>query len=104
MFATYLERLVAAFESNPGAKMARCGMLVDYGGTDFTFATPECCLQREYASPTWGASGVRQDQLYFESIVSANGWSEERGDIVLVDETLCRANTDPLGGLRDGYL
>jgi glycosyltransferase involved in cell wall biosynthesis len=104
MFPLYLERLVATFREHPAAKMVRCGMVVSGGRTNFSFATPECCLRREYASPTWTSSGVRHDQQYFESIVRRNGWSEANGDIVLVPEALCRANSDPRGGLRSGRL
>jgi glycosyltransferase involved in cell wall biosynthesis len=102
MFPTYLERLAAAFAANPRAKMVRCGMVVSAGRVDFSHATPECCLRRAYATPTWTAAGIKQDQLYFSSILAANGWSEEKGDIVILAEVLCRANTDPQGGLRSG--
>jgi glycosyltransferase involved in cell wall biosynthesis len=104
MFPHYLERLVTAFREHPNAQMARCGMIVSGGRTNFSFATPECCLRREFATPTWTSSGNRHDQQYFESIVRANGWSEASGEVVLVPEALCRANTDPRGGLRSGRL
>ncbi len=104
MFPGYLERIVQAFEANPAARMVRCGMIVSDGTTNFTFATPECCLRREFATPSWSDSGPGHDQLYFRQIVDANGWSEEGGEIVLLREALCRANADPRGGLRDGRL
>ncbi len=104
MFPTYLERFEAAFRANPRAKMARCGMLVPTGRTDFSHATPECCLRREYATPTWHDRDWLQDQCYFGGIVAANQWSEDRGDIFVIHEPLCRANGDPLGGLRSGRL
>ena len=72
-------------------------------GRHFTFATPECCLRREFATATWG-DDFSHDQLYFGSIVHTHRWSEENGDIVTIHEPLCRANADPVGGLRSGRL
>ena len=103
MFPTYLERMARAFEEHPTASMVRCGMYRGDGQINFTFATPVCCLRREYATPTWQAVG-RQDLQYYQTIVEANGWSEEHGDIVLVPEILVRARSDPRGGLRGGRL
>ncbi|MGH2368089.1 MAG: glycosyltransferase family 2 protein, partial [Chloroflexota bacterium] len=102
MFPTYLERFATAFHQNPGAKLARCGMIVSGGQMNFSYATPECCLRRAFAMPTWSSSGVTQDQVYFRSIISFNRWSEERGDIVVIPDVLCRANADPRGGVRSG--
>jgi SAM-dependent methyltransferase len=104
MFPTYLECLAAAFRANPRAKMVRCGMLVSATHVDFSYATPECCLRRPFATPGWTAAGSDHDQRYFRGIVAANGWSEERGDVVTIREALCRANADPRGGLRSGHL
>jgi glycosyltransferase involved in cell wall biosynthesis len=103
MFPTYLERIVRAFEEHPDARMVHCGMYRGDGQINFTYATPVCCLRREYATPTWQAVG-RQDLQYYQGIVEANGWSEEQGDIVLVPEILVRARSDPRGGLRGGRL
>jgi glycosyltransferase involved in cell wall biosynthesis len=103
MLPTYLERLVQAFQDQPGASMARCGRSLANGQKDFSLATPVCCLRRAYATPSWQAV-EQQDQQYFEGIVAANGWSEERGDIVVVHEVLVRARSSPRGGLRAGRL
>jgi glycosyltransferase involved in cell wall biosynthesis len=103
MFPTYLESFVSAFREHPEAKMARCGMDRRDERESFAFATPECCLRREFVTPTWGNVG-RQDQAYFSSIVNANGWSEDDGDIVVIPELLCRANSERRGGLRSGRL
>ena len=104
MFPTYLERFVGAFEKNPAARMVRCGI---YRGGDgavrFNYATPACCIRREFATPTWIGIG-QHDQRYFGDIVKANGWSEERRDIVVIAEILVRARSDPRGGLRKGRL
>ena len=35
--------------------------------------------------------------------VQRNGWSESNGSIVVVQEALCRANSNPQGGLRAGW-
>lgn len=101
MFPNYLERIVAAFQENPTAKMVRCGMYRSDGQLNFTYATPECCLRRQFATPTWSPAG-RLDQRYFSEIIDANGWSESEGDIVLVPELLLRARADKRGGLRSG--
>jgi glycosyltransferase involved in cell wall biosynthesis len=101
MFPDYLARLAAAFEAHPQARMVRCGMVVAGGAVNFSYATPEVCLRREYASPTWAAEGVLQDQMYFRRIVRQRGWREPR-DIVVVPAPLCRANSYPQGGLRAG--
>jgi glycosyltransferase involved in cell wall biosynthesis len=104
MFPTYLARLARAFVEHPHARMVRCGMLVDATTVNFSYATPECCLRAEFATPSWDDAGWAQDQRYFGSIVSTNDWSEARGDIVVVREALCRANEDSRGGLRSGHL
>ncbi len=95
----YLERFAAAFRANPRAQMVRCGMFVA-GGVDYSFATPEVCLRRRYATPTWRGGGTH-DQVYFREIVARNRWREPR-DIVALRVALCRANHDPEGGLRAG--
>jgi glycosyltransferase involved in cell wall biosynthesis/SAM-dependent methyltransferase len=103
MFPTYLENIAIAFQANPRAKMVRCGMLVPGNRIDFSHATPECCLRREYATPSW-SNNLVQDQHYFSGIVAASGWSEKNGDIIVLREALCRANSDSCGGLRSGKL
>jgi glycosyltransferase involved in cell wall biosynthesis len=103
MFPTYLERLVRAFRDHPDANMVRCGMYRGDGQLNFTLATPVCCLRREFATPTWQAVG-RQDLQYYQGIIDHQGWSEDRGDIVLVPEILVRARSDARGGLRGGRL
>ncbi len=102
MFPNYLERFAGAFESNPNAKMARAGMIVDDGTVNYSFATPEVCLRRELASPTWDPRGGAQDQRYFRRILEEHNLSEEEGSVVMIREALCRAITDPNGGLRNG--
>jgi glycosyltransferase involved in cell wall biosynthesis len=102
MFPNYLETLVNTFSLHPDAKMVRCGMIVTGGLMNLSYATPECCLQREFATAEWSTRGPAQDQRYFRQIVEKNNWSEERGDIVIVREALCRANCDAIGGLRSG--
>lgn len=103
MLPGYLDKMVEAFERNPQAKMVRCGMYVERGQVNYSHATPECWLRREFASPTWASDGSGQDQRYFSRIVSAGGWSEESGEIVLIREPLCQANAYPYGGLRSGH-
>lgn len=103
MFPTYLEQLVSAFREHPRASMVRCGMLKDDGQAHFGCATPVCCLRRQAATPTWQEI-EGHDQRYFGDIIEAHGWSEERGDIVVVPETLVRVRSDPKGGLRSGRL
>ena len=104
MFPRYLERFATAFETHPAARMVRCGMLVSNEQVNFSYATPECCLRRPYATPTWiSAGGPIQDQRYFWEIVQANRWTEANGTIVVVPEALCRANSSPQGGLRSGW-
>jgi glycosyltransferase involved in cell wall biosynthesis len=104
MFANYLERLVGAFRENPSAKMVRCGMVLSGGQVNYSHATPECCLRRQYATPTWNDRTHVHDQHYFQSIATAGQWSQQKGDIIVLHEALCRANRDPLGGLRQGRL
>lgn len=104
MFPNYLEKFVRAFESHPKAKMVRCGMIVSGGRVNFSYATPECCLRREFAVPQWVDHSPAQDQIYFNGIVKERGWSESKGDIVTLPEALCHANWDPKGGLRSGRL
>jgi glycosyltransferase involved in cell wall biosynthesis len=102
MFPDYLESHVAAFARNPKLKMVRCGMLVDDGGTNFSYATPECCLRRELATPTWEGRGGAQDQRYFSRIVLENDLALENGTVEIIPRALCRAKSDPHGGLRNG--
>jgi len=102
MFPHYLERFVAAFEQDPRAKMVRAGMIVGDGTVNYSFATPEVCLRRELASPTWDPRGGAQDQRYFGRIVEDHHLSEDDGSIVILREALSRAITDPVGGLRSG--
>jgi Glycosyl transferase family 2 len=104
MFPFYLEMFVRAFEANPTAKMVRCGMIVSGGRTNFSYATPECCLRREFVTPSWTNSNSSHDQHYFKNIINQHGWSDSKGDIITLNETLCRANCDPKGGLRGGRL
>ena len=103
MFPDYLEQFAAAFHGRPDVKMARCGMLVaNRAEPDYSYATPECCLRREFATPTWDGLGTCEDQRYFGGIVREHGWSEENGDIVLIRKALCRARKSPEGGRRGG--
>jgi glycosyltransferase involved in cell wall biosynthesis/SAM-dependent methyltransferase len=101
MFPNYLEHIVSAFQATPSAKMVRCGMLAD-GQLDYSYATPECILKRPYATPSWLNDGPAQDQNYFSRIVAENGWTEEKGDMIVLHEVLCRANANSSGGLRKG--
>ncbi|MGA2600866.1 MAG: glycosyltransferase [Bryobacteraceae bacterium] len=103
MFPKYLERLVATFQNHPEAGMIRCGMRKPDGWDNFTYATPECCLRRAYATPTW-IPEHGQDQTYFKTIAQNNDWSVENGKIVVLGEVLCAAGFDPRGGLRRGDL
>jgi glycosyltransferase involved in cell wall biosynthesis len=102
MFPHYLERFVAAFRAHPKAKLVRCGMFVTGGRQNFTYATPECCLRRQFAKPKWINKGPGQDQRYFRQLIKTHGWLERTGDIVTLNEVLCRANADARGGLRAG--
>lgn len=102
MFPNYLATFAEAFARHPEAKMVRCGMIVTNGATNFSYATPECCLRREFATADWSTRGPGQDQRYFREIVAKNGWTEITGEIVVVPEALCRANCDAIGGLRSG--
>jgi glycosyltransferase involved in cell wall biosynthesis len=104
MFPNYLESFARTFQAYPKAKMVRCGMIVSDGGTNFSYATPECCLRKEFATPDWSDDAPAHDQRYFSRIVDVNQWSETDDDIVVVRAGLCRANSDPLGGLRSGRL
>jgi glycosyltransferase involved in cell wall biosynthesis len=103
MFPDYLEKFVATFEARPQTKMVRCGMLIAGVHLDFSYATPECCIRREFATPSWESCNCH-DQVYFSSIASEHGWTVENGSIVIIREPLCRANSDGLGGLREGRL
>jgi glycosyltransferase involved in cell wall biosynthesis/SAM-dependent methyltransferase len=102
MFPDYLESQVAVFVRNPNVKMVRCGMVVSDGRTNFSYATPECCLRRELATPTWEGRGGAQDQRYFSRIVLENDLALENGTVVIIPRALCRAKSDPHGGLRNG--
>lgn len=102
MFPTYLERFVRTFQENPSASMVRCGMFVSGGKVNFSCATPECCVRQPFATSTWTNCGSAQDQKYFSNMIESNGWSTGKGDIIVIQEALCRANADPKGGLRNG--
>ena len=102
MFPTYLEQFALALGRNPAAQMACCGMVLHGGRINYSFATPEVCLRRVHATPTWREDGPGQDQRYFQRIMSNRGWKKGTRDIVLVKTALCRANRDPRGGLRAG--
>lgn len=102
MFPNYLETFANTFTLHPEAKMVRCGMIVTGGVMNLSYATPECCLRREFATAEWSTRGPAQDQRYFRQIVARNSWSEDKGEIVIVREALCRANSDAIGGLRSG--
>jgi SAM-dependent methyltransferase len=102
MFPHYLARFAAAFQEQPQAKIVRGGMIVSDGRVNYSYATPECCLRREHATPSWRNRGPAQDQRYFRRIIRTHGWTESAGDIVIIREALCRANADPEGGLRSG--
>jgi glycosyltransferase involved in cell wall biosynthesis len=101
MFPDYLESFITALREHPQSSMVRCGMQVGER-ENYSFATPECCLRREFATPTWDDQGPCQDQRYFKRIVAQNRWQEKRGDIVVIRRTLCRALRAPAGGLRSG--
>jgi hypothetical protein len=101
MFPDYLESFVNAFRENPKASLVRCGMQAG-GKENYSLATPECCVRREFATPTWDDHGPCQDQRYFKSIVTRHRWQEKRGDIVVIPRPLCRALQAPAGGLRSG--
>jgi glycosyltransferase involved in cell wall biosynthesis len=103
MYRLYLERLVSTFLRHPDAEMVRCGMRKPDGWDNFTYATPECCLRRRYATPTW-IPEHGQDQTYFKTIARNNDWSVENGKIVVLGEVLCSAGFDLRGGLRRGDL
>ncbi len=102
MFPDYLREFAAAFRAHPGAKLVRCGMVDRRGGVNFSYATPECCLRRRFATPSWDGAGPCEDQRYFGCIVESHGWTREAGDVVVLDKALCRSNSDPMGGLRSG--
>jgi glycosyltransferase involved in cell wall biosynthesis len=103
MFPRYLERFVSAFQANPEVGMVRCGMRKPNGWDNFSYATPECCLRRNFATPTWTPEHGH-DQIYFRTIAEKNGWSVENGGIRVIGEVLCAAGFDLRGGLRRGEL
>ena len=102
MLPGYLETFAKAFRDNPRAKMVRCGLILASGRTVYSDATPECCLRREFATPTWDDRGPMQDQRYFGRIRRRNRWTKARGDVVVVRKALVRAGHAPEGGLRAG--
>ena len=104
MCPDYLATFIETFRADARARLVRVGMRATNGRADYSYATPECCLRRVDASPTWADEDYEQDQHYFERIVSARGWTAERGEIVTVRKVLCQAHTDPAGGLRAGAL
>lgn len=104
MFPHYLESFANAFVAHPQTKMVKCGMMLNKGQIDYSYATPECCLPREFATPTWPVGVFMPDQQYFQRIVATNGWSEADGSIVVIREVLCRAHADPQGGQRARHM
>ncbi|HWM89284.1 MAG TPA: glycosyltransferase family A protein [Thermoanaerobaculia bacterium] len=102
MYPDYLAELASAFRAHPAVCMVRCGMLMRSGKPNFSHATPECCLRREFATPTWDGLAVCEDQRYFQGIARTNGWTEERGEVVMISKVLCASHGDPVGGLRAG--
>ena len=103
MFPSYMENFVTAFRENPQVKLVRAGMIVTGGKVNYSYATPECCLRRPFATPTWTTEGPGQDQKYFRRIIKYNRWDETNGDILWIKMPLCRANAHPAGGLRNGH-
>ena len=104
MYPEYLERFAEAFTGHPEAKMVRCGMHLSDEAVNYSYATPECCIRREFVSGDWQGYSVQHDQIYFKNIIRRQEWSEQAGDILSLRDVLCRANSDPLGGLRGGRL
>ena len=102
MFPAYLEQFATALKQNPHARLVRCAIFLKDGRKVFGYGTQMCCLRREFATPTWTGGGPGQDNRYYHGIIAANRWSEARGDIVVLPEAMCRANGDPVGGLRLG--
>jgi hypothetical protein len=102
MFPTYLEQFANAFMRHPQMQMACCGMVVQGGRINHSFATPEVCLRRAHVTPTWREDGPGQDQRYFRRIVHDRCWTKAAGAIVTIQAPLCRANRDLRGGLRAG--
>ena len=104
MYPDYLEQFALLFRGRPEVKMGRCGMALGHNGhkVNYSYATPECCLRREFATPTWDELGPCEDQRYFRGIVQAHGWTEEKGDIALISRVLCRAHHASEGGRRAG--
>lgn len=101
-FPNYLARFVETFQAYPQAKMVRCGITLANGVDYFGYSTPTCCLRWQYAAPRWKGGTNGTDQRYYASIIKRHRWTEAAGDIVAIPEILCRANTDPVGGLRSG--
>lgn len=103
MLPGYLETFARTFLDHPRAKMVRCGLILADGRTVYCHATPQCCLRREFATPSWGRDRLH-DQIYFRRIVRRNHWSPARGDVVEVRRALVRAGHADHGGLRAGEL
>lgn len=104
MYPGYLQTFAAAFQAQPRARLVRCGMLVaGFGVIDRGYSTPSSCLRREHATATW-EPGESHDRRYFKAIVQANGWSQERGEVVVLPDVLCASLRSPSGGLRSGNL
>lgn len=104
MYPGYLERFAKAFQAHPEVKMVRCGMHVSNGTVNRSYATPECCIRKQFVTPSWRGYNDQHDQVYFKSLVRRYGWSEQKGDILSIADALCKANSDPIGGLRGGRL
>jgi hypothetical protein len=102
MFPNYLQSFADAFAARPEARMVRCGIVLSDGRAVYAHCTPENCLRREYATPTWDNWGTGQDRRYFNRILETNGWTLTSGHVHVTREVLCRSNDDPAGGHREG--
>jgi glycosyltransferase involved in cell wall biosynthesis len=102
MFPNYLQTFAEAFQRHPKAKMIIAGLIMPDGSRWYGFSTPGCCVRREYITPTWVNKGPCQDQQYFMTLAYVNGWSEALGDFVYLRKVTCKANSEPVGGLRAG--
>lgn len=98
MLPGYIEKMAAPF-ADPAVMLVRCGM-EHPPGIDFSYATPECWLRRQYATPTWQGGTYAQDQIYFQTIAQKNNWTEKNE--VRLPEVLVRAHTEMQGGIREG--
>lgn len=96
MHPKYLEMFNAIFQ-NPKIMMAHCGMQTG-SETNFSFATPEVVVRRQFVTPTWAACNCH-DQMYFDRIAVANKW-REGNQITTLNAVLVTARSHPQGGLR----